>query len=151
MAKINLKVEGMEDIARGFKQIGGVPQKYVTGAAKKSMSPALKRAKANAPYDTGTLKKGMKLTGEKSRHKGKKVYRIVFDRAYNEVFQKPNKEGKVTGYYPISQEYGFFTKSGSYIPGYRFIHEAFDGNEVERIVIDEMKSKIDQEIRKAGM
>ena len=54
-------------------------------------------------------------------YKGKKVYRVVFDRAYNDVFQKKNSDGKVTGYYPISQEYGFLHATARYIPGYRFI------------------------------
>jgi len=97
MAQINLKIEGMDKLVGKFKQIGGIPKKHVTSASKKAMNPVLKKAKANAPEDTGDLKKGMKLVGEKSsRGKTKKVYRIVFDREYNEVFQKKNAEGKVT-------------------------------------------------------
>ena len=86
------------------------------------MNIALKSARKNAPQgDTGELKGGMKLIGEKSRTKGKKVYQVVFDRSKNNVFQKKNKDGKVTGYYPASQEYGFFAKNGRYISGYHFM------------------------------
>jgi hypothetical protein len=117
------------------------------------MNIPLREAKAKAPVDTGALKRGIILVGEKSKTKGKKVYRIVFDRAYNDIFQKKNKKGQVTGYYPISQEYGYFAKNGRYIPGYRFIHNSLNNNaqKVEKTIVDTMQSKIDQEIRKAGL
>ena len=125
---VNFKIEGMKELKRSLKRLGKVPQKHVTSSAKKGMNIALKNAKANAPYDTGALKKGIILVGEKAKAKGKKVYRIVFDRAMNDVFQKRNKEGKVTGYYPVSQEYGFFARDGRYIPGFRFIRDSLTDN-----------------------
>jgi len=153
MAKTEFKIEGMRELQKSLEKLGKVPQKHVTSAAKKGMNIELKAAKAAAPVDTGMLRKGMKLIGEKSKYKGKKVYRIVFDRAYNNIFQKPNKQGKITGYYPVSQEYGFFAKNGRYIPGYRFIHATFESNtsRIEKTIVSEMKKKIDQEISKAGL
>ena len=153
MAKVNFKVEGMKDLLSSLKKLGKVPQKHVTASARKGMNIVLKDAKANAPYDTGMLKKGIVLKGERSRSKGKKVYRIVFDRNMNDVFQKKNKEGKVTGYYPVSQEYGFFARNGKYIPGFRFIHDSLSDNaqKMEKTIVDTMKKKIDEEIRKAGL
>lgn len=144
MPQPKFKIEGMEKLIKDLEKIGKVPQKHVTSSAKKGMNIAYRDARANAPYDTGMLKKGIKLVGEKSKNKGKKVYRVVFDRAYNDVFQKKNKEGKVTGYYPVSQEYGFFAKNGRYIPGYRFIHDALAENtqKVEKTIVDEMKKKL---------
>lgn len=153
MAKVKFKIEGMKELQKSIKKLGKVPQKCVTPAARKGMNIALKSAKAAAPVDTGMLRKGMKLVGEKSKYKGKKVYRIVFDRAYNDIFQKPNKQGKITGYYPVSQEYGFFAKNGRYIPGYRFIHSTFESNtsKIEKTIVSEMKKKIDAEIAKGGL
>ena len=153
MAKVKFKVEGMRELERSLKQLGKVPQKHVTASAKKGMSISLKDSRANAPYDTGALKKGIKLKGERSRLKAKKVYRVVFDSAMNDVFQKPNKDGKVTGYYPISQEYGFFARNGRYIPGYRFISDSLTDNvgSIEKTIVSEMKKKIDQEIAKVGL
>lgn len=150
---VNFKIEGMKELERSLKRLGKVPQKHVTSSAKKGMNIALKNAKANAPYDTGALKKGIILAGEKAKAKGKKVYRIVFDRAMNDVFQKKNAEGKVTGYYPVSQEYGYFARNGRYIPGYRFISDSMINNagKVERTIVTEMKKKIDQEIAKVGL
>jgi len=147
MAKF--KIEGMKELQRSIKKLGDVPQKAVTPAARKGMNIALKSARSNAPVDTGELKKGMKLVGERSRHKGKKVYQVVFDRAKNDIFQKKNKEGKVTGYYPASQEYGFFTRNGRYVPGYHFLERSLteNVNKIEQTIVKEMGKQIDKAIK----
>ncbi len=158
--KIKWGVTGIDKLHRDLKKLGKVPQKHVTASARKGMNVVLKGAKSNAPVDTGDLKRGMKLSGEKSRYKGKKVYRINFNPSMNDVFQKPIKNpgsrggsGKDTAYYPISQEYGYFAGDGNYIPGYRFIHDSLTSNsrQMVRVVVEEMEKKIDQEIRKAGL
>lgn len=143
----------MRNLQRSLKKLGQVPQKHVTASARKGMNIVLRDAKANAPYDTGALKKGMKLQGERSRYKGKKVYKIIFDPAMNHIFQKKNQAGEIVAYYPVSQEYGYFTKNGKYIPGFRFIHNSLANNaqKMERTIITTMKQKIDAEIRKAGL
>jgi hypothetical protein len=153
MAKVKFTIEGMEQLTKDLKKLGKVPQKHVTSSAKKAMNISLKDSRANAPYDTGMLKKGIVLKGERSRSKGKKVYRVVFDRAMNDVFQKPNKDGKITGYYPVSQEYGFFARDGRYIPGFRFIHDSLTDNvsKIGKTIVSEMKKKIDAEIAKVGL
>ena len=153
MARLTFRIEGMKQLEKSLKKLGEVPQKHVTTSARKGMNIVLKDAKANAPYDTGMLKKGIVLKGERSRTKAKKVYRVVFDRAMNDVFQKKNAEGKITGYYPVSQEYGFFAKNGRYIPGYRFIHDSLADNtrKVEKKIVSEMKKRIDAEIARGGM
>lgn len=150
--KISLKVD-MAGLQRDLKKLGKVPQKHVTASARKGMNIVLKDAKANAPYDTGDLKKGMILKGEKSRYKGKKVYKVIFDPKMNDVFQKKNAKGEVTAYYPISQEYGFFAKNGRYIPGFRFLHNSLSDNaqRMEKTIVTNMKQKIDAEIRKARL
>lgn len=143
----------MKELQRNLKKLGAIPQKHVTASSKKGMNIALKSSRANAPYDTGQLKKGIKLVGEKSKTKGKKVYRIVFDRSMNDVFQKKNAEGEITGYYPISQEYGYFARNGRYIPGFRFISDSLAQNteKIGKTIVDTMKKKIDQEIAKVGL
>lgn len=153
MPKIKFKIEGMRELERSLKKLGKVPQKHVTSSSRKAMNIVLKESRATAPVDTGMLKKGMKLKGERARVKGKKVYRVIFDPRYNDIFQKKNKDGKVTGYYPVSQEYGFFAKNGKYIPGYRFIHDSLAENtrKVETTIVSEMQKKIDAEIAKAGL
>ena len=149
----NFKVEGMDKLLKDLEKIGNVPQKHVTSSSRKAMNVVLKQYRATAPYDEGYLEKGMKLKGERSRVKGKKVYQVIFNPDMNHIFQKPNKEGKITGYYPVSQEYGFFAKNGRYIPGYRFIHDSLADNtqRVEKTIVSEMQKKIDAEIAKAGL
>lgn len=153
MARVHFKLEGMKDLERSFKRLGKVPQKHVTASARKGMNIVRREARANAPVETGELKKGIILRGERSRVKAKKVYRVVFDPKMNHVFQKKNNAGKITGYYPVSQEYGYFAKNGRYIPGYRFIHNALNNNtqKVAKTIVSEMKKKIDQEIAKGGL
>lgn len=153
MAKVNFKVEGMDQLVKSLNRLGKVPQKHVTSSSRKAMNIVLKESRAAAPVDTGALKKGMKLKGERSRDKAKKVYQVIFDDKYNHIFQKKNKEGKVTGYYPVSQEYGFFAKNGRYIPGYRFISDSLTDNvsKIEKIIVGEMKKRIDAEIARAGL
>ena len=150
--KIHFKVEGMDGLIKSLNKLGSVPQKHVTSSAKKGMNIVLKQARANAPYDTGALTKGIKLKGEKSRYKGKKVYRVIFDETMNHIFVKEYGNGK-RAYYPVLQEYGYFTKNGRYIPGFRFIRDSLIDNtkNMENIIIVDMKAKIDAEIEKAGL
>ncbi len=161
MARVKIKIEGMEKLLKDLKRLEKVPQKHVTAAAKKGMTIALKQARADAPEETGALKRGIILYGEKSRRRrAKKVYRVVFDSRMNYAFQKPVQDpgsrggkGQNPAYYPISQEYGYFAGKGNYIPGYRFISDALPENArgIERTIIKVMQKKIDVEIAKAGL
>lgn len=151
MAK-TFKIEGMKELERSFKKLGKLPQKHVTASSKKGMTIVRNEARAKAPYLTGDLEKGIILVPEQTK-KSKKVYRVVFDSKMNDVFQKPNKEGKITGYYPISQEYGYFAKNGRYIPGFAFTRGALENKapQVEKTIVSTMKTKIDAEIAKVGL
>ena len=161
MARVYFRVEGMRELERSLKRLGKVPQKHVTSSARKAMNSPLKKARANAPYLTGNLQRGMKLKGEKSKYKAKKVYQIVFDEKMNHIFQKPvkkpgesgNPKARKIAYYPFSQEYGFFARDGRYIPGFRFISDSFveEVPKIEITIIKTMKKKIDAEIAKAGL
>lgn len=146
---IRFKVEGMDKLQKKLKQLGDVPQKYVTQSSRKAMRIALNAAKQNAPEDTGELKRGIIMVGERSRVKGKKVYRIVFDRSKNDIFQKKDESGNVIAYYPASQEYGFFTRNGKYIPGYHFLEKALTGNakKIEKTIVDEMLKRIEKAMK----
>lgn len=147
---MKVKIEGMKELNRSLKRLGEAPQKHVTSSVRKGMNVAFKDAKNKSPVETGELKSGIKMVGEKSKIKGKKVYQVVFDRAKNNVFQKRNKEGKVTGYYPASMEYGFFARNGRYIPGYHFLKKALEENagKVQKTIIENMQNKIEKELNK---
>ena len=66
---VKFKIEGMKELERSMKKLGQVPQKHVTSSARKGMNVSLKDSRANAPFDTGQLKKGIVLKGERSRTK----------------------------------------------------------------------------------
>ena len=120
---------------RTVDKLGRLPQKCVTKAARKGGNLVLKAVRQKAPVDTGDLKRGLRLKGEKSRVKGKKVFDVVFDAGMNDVFQKPiQNPGEAGGqskiaYYPASMEYGYFARNGRYIPGYHFMRGAAEESE----------------------
>lgn len=150
----NFEIEGMDKLQKDLETLGKVPKRHITSAANKGMNIVMRESKGDIPVRTGALAKGVKKVLEKTKRKNaKSVYRIVWDRDMNDIFQTVDKSGKVVGYYPVSQEYGFFTKNGRYIPGFRFISDSFTGNinKIEKTIVSEMQKKIDAEIAKAGL
>lgn len=141
---------GFDDLMRDFEKLGKVPQSAATRAAQAGGRIALKAAKALAPVDTGELRDGIILKGERNRERGKKVYDVMMDPAKNDVFVKMTKEGK-RAYYPASQEYGFLTVDGRYIPGYGFLRRAVDDNaeQIERKVLEVAGKEVDKALRKS--
>ncbi|MCL2665723.1 MAG: hypothetical protein FWE82_08925 [Defluviitaleaceae bacterium] len=191
--KLSFDLSGMDDLRSKLQKVSAaVRDEVVNKAAAKGMDPVKQKAKAIAPVDKGHLREAIITAGETSKFESKAVYRIVFDRAKNDIFQKvgktykkrgrayrrdlngniiknangrkqkyktgykktvKNKKNRVTAYYPISQEYGYFSKGGKLIPGKRFISGTFeqDIGKFEDTVLKVMKTEIDREIRKAGL
>lgn len=139
------EIEGMKELEKTIKQLGKLPQRCVTKAAKKGATIALKAAKAKAPYLTGALEEGIILKGEKSKVKGKKVYQVTMNPAMNDIFVKYTKDGK-RYYYPASQEYGFLTKNGGYVPGVHFLRDSIVDNkaQIERTIVEVLAKEIDK-------
>lgn len=140
---------GMAELERSFRELGKVPQTIATQSARAGSSIARKSAKSNAPEDEGNLKRGIIMKRERSRVKGKAVYDVMMDPAMNDVFVKISKDGK-RSYYPASQEYGFLTVNGSYVPGYRFLRRAIDDNvlQIEKKVLETAGKAVDKALRK---
>jgi len=145
MAKVKYEIEGMKELEKTIRKLGKLPQKCVTKAAKKGAQIALKAAKQNAPFLTGALEEGIILKGEKTRKKGKKVYQVTMNPAMNDVFVKTTKDGK-RYYYPASQEYGFITKNGGYVPGFHYLRDSLVDNKerIEKTVVDVLAKEIDK-------
>jgi HK97 gp10 family phage protein len=145
MSSSRAEIRGMRELQQTIKELGKLPQKCVTKAARNGAKIAQKDAKINAPVDQGNLKRGIVLRPEKSRTQGKKVFQVTFNRNMNEFFVKVSKDGK-RAYYPASMEYGYFAKNGRYIPGYRFMRKSIDNNEqlIEDAMIDVLAKEIDK-------
>ena len=142
----NFKVEGMEEAIKMIRDVGELPQKCVTKAAKKGIQIAKKDAKGGGWVDqTGYLRKGIKEKAEKTRIKGKKVYDLWPDPSMNDVFVKVSKKGK-RAYYPATIEYWFKTKSGVYVPGLIFLYNALTNNknQIEKVIIQTLTDEIDK-------
>jgi hypothetical protein len=146
------EIEGFAELMRQLERVEKVPKSVTSKAAREGIKKPLKDAKTNAPELSGSLKNGIIKMLEKSpRGKAKSVYRIVFDRAFNPVFQKPIQNPgiyggkKPTGYYPVSQEYGFQNKSG-FTPGLYFVRDALENNasDSEKKMIKRLGKEIDK-------
>ncbi len=128
------KIEGMAELERSLKQLARVPQTVATQAARSGATIALKAARSKAPIDTGQLRSGIIMKGERKTITGKKVYDVMMNPAMNNVFvkmvQNPVQLKGNRAYYPASQEYGFRTANGGYIPGYGFLKSAMVNNKV---------------------
>lgn len=139
---------GMKELERSIKKLGGVPQKIATKAAKAGANIAYKAAKNNAPIDKGDLKSGIIIKGERRVKLGKKMYDIMMDPSKNDKFVKVSKDGK-RSYYPASQEYGFMTVDGGYVPGYRYLRRSITENAgaIERKIVEVAGKAIDDALR----
>ncbi|SFD44098.1 HK97 gp10 family phage protein [Bacillus sp. UNCCL81] len=145
-----VEIEGYRQLQQTIDQLGKIPQTIVTKAARKGARVVLPEAKKKAPVEIGNLKRGIILRPEKTTTKGKKVFQVVMDRAFNRFFVKESKDGK-RAYYPASQEYGFFSRGpngsrGKYIPGYNYLRgaNASKHNKAQQIIIRTMLSEVDK-------
>jgi len=138
-------IVGLHKLEQTLKQLEKVPQRIVTKSSRKGASVVYKQAKKDAPVDQGNLKKGIKIVAEKTRTKGKKVYQITMNRQMNNVFVKQSSTGK-RAYYPASQEYGFFTKNGRYIPGFNYLRgsNASKRQEAQQIIVKTAQAEVDK-------
>ncbi|MCP8969722.1 HK97 gp10 family phage protein [Ectobacillus ponti] len=149
----------MEELIRAIRQLESLPQKCVTRAARKGADIALKAAKQLAPEDTGYLRRGLIVKGEKLKKRGKKVYEITLNPAMNHIFQKETKSGKIRRrdgktvrmgagvyYYPASQEYGFMARNGRYIPGFHYLRKSVEQQkeQIETRVVEVLAKEIDK-------
>lgn len=133
-------VIGVADVQRLLRDVGRAPAKVLTKATKAGAKILQGDAKANAPKDTGKLKRGIKLKAEK-RRAGKRVYRIGF---YGD-FVKISKAGK-RSFYPVSQEYGWVDRSGKYHQGKKFLRSALNNNrgQIKNTILETMVSEINR-------
>ncbi|ALC92063.1 hypothetical protein AM500_21390 [Bacillus sp. FJAT-18017] len=139
------EIKGMRELEKTLKTLERLPQKCVTKAARKGGTIALRAAKKNAPVDSGNLKKGLVLKGERAKIKGKKVYQVTLDKSMNDVFVKESSTGN-RSYYPASQEYGWMDQYGKYTPGFRYMRKSLDDNneKIEETVVEVLTKEIDK-------
>lgn len=160
-------IDGIGELERAFKELGRVPQTAASKAARAGGTIAHKAAKSNAPVDEGNLKKGLILKRERKTKPGKVVYDVEMDPNKTELYRRDTKTGtrRVGGkgsdannrtkggyYYPASQEYGFLTVDGRYVPGYRYLRRAITEHdtEIERKILEVTGKEVDKALRKGS-
>ena len=129
-------LEGFGQLIRGLDHLARqLPGQSLTKAVKKGANIVLPQVINYAPEKTGTLRAGLILHKEKSRVKGKVVYDIYPDPKKNAIFQKPirNPVRSKTkyGYYPASQEYGFFTRRAD--GGMTYVNSAGEAVNMDKV------------------
>lgn len=141
-------IEGLDELRRMIRELGKVPTKVASKAARAGAKIAFADAKSNAPVDTGALQGGLIMRAEKTRKRGKKVFDIFPDARKSDIFVKKIKDG-TRYYYPASQEYGFFARNGRYIPGFRYLQRAIEDNEneIEKTIVKVGTDAIDKIMR----
>lgn len=139
------EIVGMKELERSIKKLGRVPQTVATKAAVAGARIAWRVAKRNAPVEDGDLKGGIIMKGERRVKVGKKMYDIMMDPAKNDIFVKISKDGK-RSYYPASQEYGFMTVDGGYVPGYQYMRKSIveNSHEIESKIVEVAGKAIDK-------
>jgi hypothetical protein len=158
-------IDGMAELERTFRELGKVPQTVATQAARAGGTIAYRAARANAPVDTGALKSGIIMKRERRTQPGKAVYDVEMDPSKTELYRRATKTGlrrkggrgpdantmiKGGYYYPASQEYGFLTVDGNYVPGYHFLKRAITENApvIEKAVLGATAKAVDKALRK---
>lgn len=157
---VTLDTRDLKELRRAVAALGDVPTRCVTSAAGKAATLVKRNIRqGDIPEYTGSLRRGIVRTRkEKSRARGKAVYRIDFDPAYNDVFQRPVKNPGAAGstqtgnghaYYPYSMEFGFITRDGGYFPGFHFMR---DGAEESRYAAEgRMVKSLNENLEKEWM
>ena len=141
-----MKIEGLEELKSAIKGFETIPKKIITKSTRKGAREVLLAARANAPKDTGILRRALYVKGERSKNKLKKVFEVTFNKKYNDKLVKISKEGK-RSYYPASIEYGFITKSGAKTQGVHYLRRAAQENEetAKKVIVDNLISNIEKE------
>lgn len=147
MAK-KFEVKGMKELEKALKKLEKVPQRVATKSAKAGATIAYKAAKAGAPVDDGDLVQGIILKPERRVKAGKKMYDIMMDPNKNDIFVKTTASG-IRYYYPASQEYGFMTVDGGYVPGYHFLRRSIVDNAqaIESKIVEVAGKEVDKALK----
>lgn len=160
---VTLDTRDLKELRRAVAALGDVPTRCVTSAAGKAATLVKRNIRqGDIPEYTGSLRRGIVRTRkEKSRTRGKAVYRIDFDPAYNDVFQRPVKNPGAAGstqtgnghaYYPYSMEFGFITRDGGYFPGFHFMRDGAEGSRgaAEARMVKSLNENLEKEWMKRG-
>jgi hypothetical protein len=154
--KLNIKVEGLEELQAQFNKLGKMPKKYLNKAGRDGIDPIVRQAQASAPKGkTGTLKKSIKKKMETPNKRNKGVYRLSYDPKFTDQFRKPTTGiygGRTPeAYYPASVEYGYKGAKGHV--AVKTMHWAdkvvqSNQNNSMKIVVDSLNNSIDILLKK---
>jgi HK97 gp10 family phage protein len=124
----NIELSGVDEILNRLKQIGANVTSLENQALKKAAEPVLEDAKSNAPYRTGKLKEGLKISGIKTKD-GSKYVLVGVDRSDNSKI-----------YWGKFQEFGTVKMSAR-----PFLGPAYEKN--KRQIIEEIRNTLKEGLK----
>ena len=139
----------IKELQVALKRVGDLPQKTVTGAVRKGANIVKAAARANAPVDTGTLKKAITVSPERNKKKGVKWFQVSFSKKYTDVLAKTSATTGKRAFYPNAQEFGFFAGHRP-VTGKHYMLDAGNRSEdrYNSIVRTELLRRLDEEWKK---
>jgi hypothetical protein len=145
---MSVELLGVREFERMLLGIRTIPDSVLTRAVKPGATLIRDKARNDAPYEHGFLKKGIKMKVER-RKSGKKVYYLCMDSDMNDIFVKTARSGE-RYYYPASQEYGFRTKNGGYVPGAYFLKNTMSNlkSTVDRDIVEALKNNLEDTVNR---
>ena len=154
---ITFDFKEMVRLQAALARVGELPRKVVNKAAGKGATIAGRAIRAAAPKGkTRQLSKGFKRMAEKTRTKGKKVYRYGMDPDKDSIFQKdiPDPKAEHPGkrrtnwthaYYPSSVEYGFLARTSK--GGLKYVRDKVEGKHFVRKSAEAARPQVEKTIR----
>lgn len=147
--------ESLKELQTALEQLARADKQTAYRAVLPTAEGLLRRVKNAAPVDTGNLRRGLVLVAEHNRPQGKQAMQVVPTSRMNSVFQRQvirpgrsasGKKRRTTAYYPASQEYGFATRSGGYVPGRHYMADSMRTGSaaMEKQIIHSLNTELDK-------
>ena len=139
----DIEVKGLKETET---MLVNMPRKLARKAVKtgirKGIAPIRKHARANAPKDTGRLRRAIKSRVWKRPKKGEYGYKVIIDRGNS----RDDPKGAWYGYFV---DEGYVKEDGKHVEGKHFMTNAFDSQKdrAADITIKEIERGIDEATR----
>ena len=139
MPKLTITLEGAENLERALDVMEAkVAKKITKRAMREGAKVVLRQAKANAPVDTGNMKRSMTVRAAAKRKRGEASFNVMFNTKKYPDLVTTTADGK-RYFYPTVVEYGTSTR-----PGNGFMRRAWDSQKAAalRVIMGQFRKGI---------
>ena len=144
---VTIKLEGGKEIHRALMRMEAKVARKITKRALRAGTKVIRdQAVANAPSDTGRMKKAMIVRAARKRKRGEASFNVMFDtKKYPELITRT--AGGKRFFYPAVVEYGTATR-----PAKAFMRRAWDSRKMDalRVIMRAFRGGLDDAARGIG-